>query len=100
MAFQLILAELRTHQDELKALQQMVHQMLPLLAKIVRLLEAQGHQPDVPVATWDATYATEEETPVPPVEDAVVSDDTRVHVPFGSRRLARWFFKETPRGDA
>jgi hypothetical protein len=98
MAFQLVLAELRTHQDDLKALQQTVQQMLPLLAKIVGLLEAQGHHPAVPVATWDETYAAAEDVAGPPINVTPVSPRPRALL--GSQRLGRWFVKETPGGDA
>lgn len=100
MAFQLVLAELRTHQEDLRGLQQTVQQMLPLLAKIVGLLEAQGHQPEVPVATWDQIYAPAEDASVPPVEDDPVPDEAQVRVMFGSQRLGRWFLREVPGGDA
>jgi hypothetical protein len=70
MAFQLVLAELHAHQEDLRALQQTVQQMLPLLAKMVGLLEAQGKQPEVPVATWDQMYAEAQAVPALPGEDA------------------------------
>jgi hypothetical protein len=98
MAFQLVLSELRTHQEDLKALQQTVQQMLPLLAKIVGLLEAQGKQSDVSVATWDETYDVAEVLPAPPDEDAQPPAEARVVL--GSQRLARWLYKETSGGDA
>jgi hypothetical protein len=101
MAFQLVLAELHTHQEGLQALQQTVQQMLTLQAKIVGLLEAQGRQPDVPVATWDQVYDPVEDVPaLPDVENVQLPEDIRPSVIFGSRRLARWFYKETPSGDA
>jgi hypothetical protein len=102
MAFQLVLAELHAHQDDLKALQQTVQQMLPLLAKIVGLLEAHGHQPEVPVATWDQMYAGAEAVLAPPVHVAVNATPVAptLRALLGPKWLAQWFVKETPSGDA
>jgi hypothetical protein len=94
MAFQLVLAELRAHQKGLQALQQAQQQQLTLLAKIVGLLEAQGRQPAVPVATWEETYAAPEDAPVEPIN--VTPASPRPRALLGSQRLAQWFVKEMP----
>jgi hypothetical protein len=87
MAFQLVLSKL-------DMLQQTVQQQVALLAKIVGLLEAQGRQPEVPVATWDETYDAPEDAPVEPIN--VTPASPRPRALLGSQRLAQWFVKEAP----
>lgn len=49
MAFQILL-------HKVTALERDVHSMIPLLAKIIDHLEAQGKQPEVPVASYAELY--------------------------------------------
>jgi hypothetical protein len=90
MAFQVVLSKLGAVQEDMQALQHTVQQMLPLLTKIVGLLEAQGQQPEVPVATYEQMYT--ELQPPPESESApLAGDEPRPRVLFGSRRLWQWF---------
>jgi hypothetical protein len=98
MAFEVLMHRMGALQDEMHAMQRTVEQMLAVLAKIVGLLEAQGHHPAVPVATWDETYAAAEDVAGPPINVTPVSPRPRALL--GSQRLGRWFVKETPGGDA
>jgi hypothetical protein len=98
MAFQVVLAELGALQRDMQAMQQAVQQMLPLLTKIVGLLEAQGQQPEVPVATYDQLY-TELQPPPESESTPVAVDEPRPHVLFGSRRLWQWFVQKDVHAD-
>jgi hypothetical protein len=93
MAFQLLLHKVTT-------LEHAVQSLPPLLAKIIAHLEAQGKQPEVPIATYAQLYpelwdeapeeeATEETGAVMDVTP-VVADRTRRR-----RRFWHWFVKET-----
>jgi hypothetical protein len=98
MAFQVVLSKLGAVQEEVQALQRTVQQMLPLLTKIVGLLEAQGKQPEVPVATYDQLYT---ELQPPPESESTQSEVLlpRTRVLFGSRRLLEWFTRKETHAD-
>ena len=87
MAFQLLL-------HKITSLEQAVHRLPPLLKKIIDQLEAQGTQPDVPVATYAQLYPElQEEAP----EDAEVIDLVATPAPVPQERRRRfwhWFLKE------
>jgi hypothetical protein len=97
MAFQLILARLRTLEDafdtRMLAQEQALGQIVPLLAKMVTHLEAQAATPPVPVATFEQIY--------PELQDEAPSDANAVAVPppVVRGRLRQWLTQEVPGGE-
>jgi hypothetical protein len=94
MAFQVVLSKLGALQEEMQAMQRTVQQMLPLLTKIVGLLEAQGQQPEVPVATYEQHYAELQPSPE--------SESAPTHVVGAPKRPLftwAWFTRREPDAD-
>ena len=90
MAFQLLL-------HKVTSLEQAVHSLPPLLKKIIDQLEAQGKQPDVPIATYAELYPEfqEEASACEEVIDVVAHPAPKAPpAPQARWRFWRWLLRE------